>query len=75
MGTVAVGLEVWNWKSGEVIFIIVLFLVTDKSWSEDVEGIRDLRGKAKVWIDYLGELERARLIIFLDSTLLTILDS
>lgn len=67
MGTVATGLEVWNWRSGEVTFIILLFLVTDKSWSEDVENIRDLRGKEKVWIDYLGELKRARLIIFLDS--------
>lgn len=66
MGTVATGLEVWNWRSGEVTFIILLLLVTDKSWSE-VENIRDLRGKEKVWIDYLGELKRARLIIFLDS--------
>lgn len=60
MGTVAGGLEGWGWKSGEVLFIILLFLVTAKSWSEDVEGVRDLRGEEKVWIDYLGELERAR---------------
>lgn len=49
-----VGLEVWGSSFHN------LFLVTDKSWSEDVEGVRDLRGEEKVWIDYLGELERAR---------------
>lgn len=47
-GIRASGLQIWGWKSGKVLFKMLLS-VRDKSESEYVgEGIRGLRGEEKV---------------------------
>lgn len=33
-------LQICSWKSGDIVFKMLLLLVRDKSESEDVEGIR-----------------------------------
>lgn len=44
MGTRASGLEILGWKSGEVLFKMLLFLVRDKSESKAVgEGTQGLK--------------------------------